>query len=68
MNIQMTPKCRKCGRRFPLGFDDGSGLPIMVSFETEDGQKINLCRQCLCELGRAKENGTVDDFFKSIGI
>lgn len=68
MKIQTTPKCKKCGHRFPMGFDDGSGLPVMVGFETKDGKTINLCKHCLIELGKAKENGTIDEFFKSIGV
>lgn len=66
MSVQVTPKCKKCGNRFPMAFNDFCDMPVMVCFETEDGQKISLCRNCLCELGRAKENGTEDEFWDGI--
>ena len=66
MNTKLTPKCKKCGHRFPLGFDDGCDLPIMVTFQLEDGSKVNMCRDCLIDLGKAKENGTEDEFWDGV--
>ena len=68
MNKQqfITPKCRRCKRRYPI--IPGAELPAMVGFVLEDGTKINLCKNCIEDLGRAKQNGTADDFFKKLGL
>lgn len=63
---EMTPECMRCRKRLPISPNDR--LPAMVGFELEDGKVINLCRDCLMKLGKAKEQGTEDRFFKQIGI
>ena len=65
MKIQMTPKCKRCGRRFPI-IDDGSGMPIMLRFDTEKGSKIPVCRYCLIDLGKMRETGNLDEFFTKL--
>lgn len=65
MKIGLTPECTRCSKRYPL-FDDGTGLPIMLRFETAKGRKILLCRNCPGELGRMKETGKLDQFFTDL--
>ena len=60
--FDLTPECSRCGKRLPILVTDK--LPAMVGFEMEDGSVINLCRNCIMDLGRAKEHGTTDEFFK----
>lgn len=62
MKIGLTPECTICSRRYPL-IDDGTGLPIMLRFDTAKGRKILLCRDCLRKLSRMKETGKLDQFF-----
>ena len=64
--IPKTPKCDKCGKRMPILPTDMT--PAMVGFELEDGKVINLCRKCIMELGKAKQEGRADEFFKELGI
>ena len=64
--IELTPKCTRCRQRFPMSGNDR--LPAMVGFELEDGTVINLCRDCIMLLGRAKQEGWEDEFFKEIGV
>lgn len=64
--IQMTPECKKCKKRYLMNPHDR--LPAMVGFKMEDGSVINICRGCLEELGRAKEQGRENEFFKDMGI
>lgn len=64
--IMLTPKCMCCGERYPISPNDR--LPAMVGFELEDGNVINLCRDCLMDLGKEKAQGREDQFFKNMGI
>ena len=64
--IELTPKCKRCGHRLAISPNDR--LPAMVGFELEDGTVINLCRDCLMDLGKAKQQGRADEFFKEMGL
>ena len=64
--VEMTPECMRCGQSFPIC--DNDRLPAMVGFELEDGTVINLCRYCIMDLGKAKQLGREDEFFKDLGI
>ena len=62
----LTPECKRCGKRLPIVPWDT--IPAMVGFKMEDGSTINLCKYCIMDLGRAKEQGKTDDFFKEMGL
>ena len=62
----LTPECNRCKKRLPMSHFDT--IPAMVGFKLEDGTVINLCKNCIMDLGRAKEQGKADEFFKDMGI
>ena len=64
--FEMTPKCDRCHHR--LIMTPADKFPAMVGFQLEDGNVINLCRNCIEDLGRAKQEGKTDDFFKELGL
>ena len=43
--------CSKCKKEFMAG-NRPDGLPNGVGFEMEDGLVINLCANCIMELGK----------------
>ena len=61
----LTPKCKKCGQRYPIIL--GDDLPAMVGFVTEDGKQINVCKRCIMDLGRMNDDEK-EQFFKEIGV
>lgn len=63
-------KCNKCNSVFISG-NNADGLPNGVGFELEDGRLINLCHNCIMELGKIKAAGDsvgVNNFFAELGI
>jgi hypothetical protein len=63
-------KCDKCKSNFLIG-NRADGTPNGVGFQLQDGRIINLCADCISELGRLREKkdeaGT-KAFFKEIGV
>jgi ribosomal protein L40E len=47
MKQYITPKCRKCGKRYPVV--QMQDFP-MVSAK-KDGKTINICMNCIADLG-----------------
>ena len=60
----LTPKCKKCGQRYPIIM--GDELPAMVGFQLEDGKTYNICKRCLMDLGEMNEDDR-EKFFEEIG-
>ena len=48
--IFVTPKCDICGLVYPINHN--ADLPAMVGFETNDGNIIKVCRDCMCNKDR----------------
>ena len=44
-------KCETCGKEIVPGNDE-NGLPNGVGFELEDGSLLNVCSDCIAEVGR----------------
>ena len=65
MKMSMTPPCTKCGKRWKLG--NTNGMPNMVGFGLDDGRVINICQECMIELGKLDEQGK-DKFFEDMGV
>ena len=64
--VMLTPECKRCKNRLPIRPWDT--IPAMCGFKLEDGTVINLCRNCIMDLGKAKEQGKADEFFKELGL
>lgn len=62
--IIWTPECKRCKKRLPMNPHDR--IPAMVGFVLDDGTKLNICRNCLEDLGKYKEQGRTDDFFREM--
>lgn len=61
--------CDKCGKEVEFG-NQPNGLPNGVGFELDDGEVINVCAECMADIGReVEETGTckwVDDLAEKI--
>ena len=64
--VQMTPPCDRCHNQLPILPTDET--PAMLGFRTKQGKIVNLCRNCLEELGRIVEQGEADKFLEDLGI
>ena len=64
--IRYTPECDRCHNELPILPTDET--PAMLGFQTKTGKMINLCRNCLIELGRIVEQGKADKFLDDLGI
>ena len=65
MKVKFTPPCSACGKRETIGNTDG--MPNIVGFVCDNGQTINLCRECIIKLGGMNEEEK-KDFFASLGV
>lgn len=63
MKTMMTPKCKRCKKRV-LMIDDGSGLPAMMGFQCKNGKTLNICRNCMIEMGKDVESGNMEEWNK----
>ena len=61
----VTPKCKKCGKRYPIIM--GDDIPAMVGFQMEDGKVYNICKRCLMELG-SMDDDEREQFFDELGV
>lgn len=61
MKQYITPKCRNCGKRYPVV--EMQAFP-MVEVK-RDGKTINICQNCLAELGLDPKKK--DEVFKRFG-
>lgn len=52
--MMMTPKCKKCGKRYPIG-NLPNGVPAMIGFQLKDGSVMNICGNCICDVGGMTE-------------
>ena len=64
--MQMTPECDRCHHQLPILPTDET--PAMLGFRTKQGKIVNICRNCLTELGRIVEQGEADKFLEDLGI
>lgn len=53
--IRKTPKCKICGKRYPLDYPTPEDVPVMVGFLLNDGSVLNYCFKCLEHMGRERE-------------
>lgn len=60
----MKIKCNKCGKKFKNG--NTNGLPNGLGFQLHSGEVLNLCRDCIIELGTIKNEKKRDEFFNAI--
>jgi hypothetical protein len=63
-------KCDKCKSNFLIG-NRADGTPNGVGFQLQDGRIINLCADCINEIGRLKEAGEekkIKKFFEDMGV
>lgn len=65
--FNMTPKCKKCGNRYPINYADKYGLPTMLGFKQKNGTQINVCFKCIQKLG-AMPDSEKDKFFEDLGV
>ena len=49
-------KCDKCKSNFLIG-NRADGTPNGIGFQLQDGRIINLCANCIDEIGRLIEAG-----------
>lgn len=63
MKANMNLMCSKCGKRFKIG--NTNGMPNGCGFMMDDGTLINVCQQCLIELGGMSKEEK-DAFFADI--
>lgn len=62
--VKMTPRCSKCGTRYPVGFKNN--VPTMVGFVLKNGNTVNVCNICMIQLGKCKTDEEKDKFFNDI--
>ena len=55
MRIQSI-KCDKCGAVFISG-QRADGLPNGIGFALQDGTVVNMCANCMIQLGKLREAG-----------
>lgn len=63
-------KCDKCKSNFLIG-NRADGTPNGIGFQLLDGRIINLCANCIDEIGRLKETGEekkIKKFFEDMGV
>ena len=53
MKARMDLMCTVCGKRFKMG--NTNGMPNGCGFMCKDGTLINMCQQCIVDLGRMTE-------------
>lgn len=66
----MIIKCDKCKSNFLIG-NRADGTPNGVGFQLQDGRIINLCANCIDEIGRLKEAGEekkIKKIFEDMGV
>ena len=56
-------RCTKCGKSFTPG--NVGGLPNGVGFQLDNGTLINICRECLIEVGEMDDKDR-DKFFEEL--
>ncbi len=63
-------KCDKCNNTFVAG-NRADGTPNGVGFQLQDGRILNICADCIDELGRLREAGEeakIKKFFEDMGV
>ena len=61
---KLTPECDRCGNRMPI--IPGDDIPAMLGFEHKSGTVINLCRNCIIEIGGNED--MAKEFLKELGL
>ena len=57
--------CSSCGRRIRSG--NSNGMPNAIGFVQADGTLVNLCQQCIIELGKMSDKNK-DEFLEGLGL
>lgn len=63
--INMTPKCDRCGTRYPIHHK--KDVPTIVGF-VKGKKTYNVCYMCMSKLGSLKTEEEKAKFFKEVGI
>lgn len=60
-------KCNKCGKYVDYKKKRPDGNPPIIGFIQDNGKGINVCADCIMELGRLPEDQR-DEFFRDMGV
>lgn len=63
--MMFTPPCTNCKKRTTVG--NTNGIPNMVGFQMKDGKTINLCQECLIQLGKLSD-ADKHEFYAKLGV
>lgn len=63
--------CDHCKKDFSTMIERADGLPNGVTFQLRNGRTINVCTECVQELGRLREAGDkegIEAFYRKAGM